>query len=243
MNAAKETPIKLNKETLEALLSQKETLKTIKKDQLINLYKLLDGKFSEEEIEEFEKLFNSFDPDQKNEMPVTQLGTALRILQQLPTDNEVAQLIETINPKKPEGEKKAASAAARKSAPPKKNSKGGAASAAAGEEEQVETIDFYKFLLGLGLYMRNPLEIADEIKAAFKVLDRSKQGYIMTADLREFLSQLGDCLTDEEINEMITLADTESNGKIEYEKFVDYMTTLKLSKKKGKKGKKKKKKK
>lgn len=248
MSSAKENQVKLNKETLEALLGQKDSLKGLKRDQMSNLYKLLDNKFTEEEFEEYEKLFNSFDPDQKNEMPVSQLGTALRILQQLPTDNEVLQLIETINPKKPEKEgqegksgteKKAVSA--RKSTTPG-GKKAGADGKGAEDKEVEETIDFYKFLLALGLYLRSPLEIADEIKAAFKVLDRSKQGYIMSADLREFLSQLGDCLTDEEINEMINMADTESNGRINYEAFVDYMTNLKLTKKKGK-GKKKKKKK
>lgn len=257
MNSAKdkEAPPKLNKETLEAVLSQKEQLKVIKKEHMTNLYKLLDNKFSEEEIEDFEKLFNSFDPDQKNEMPVSQLGTALRILQQMPTDNEVNQLVATINPKKPEGQqneaekKKKASLGARKSTAAASSAKKGGSSGGGNSSKdpnapEEETIDFYKFLLGLGLYLRNPAEIADEIKQAFKVLDRSKQGYIMAAELREFLSKLGDCLTDEEIDEMVKLGDSESNGRINYEMFVDYMTTLKISKKKkGKKGKKGKKKK
>lgn len=91
--------------------------------------------------------------------------------------------------------------------------------------------------------MRDPTEIADEIKKAFKVLDRHRSGYIMAADLREFLSKLGDCLTDEEVDEMLKIADTENNGQIHYEQFVDLMTNMKPAKKKGKKGKKGKKKK
>jgi calmodulin len=87
------------------------------------------------------------------------------------------------------------------------------------------------------------LEIADEIKKAFKVLDRSKQGYIMLADLRDFLTKLGDGLTDEELDEMIKLGDTESASRINYEEFIDLMTNMKPGgKKKGKKGKKGKKK-
>lgn len=109
--------------------------------------------------------------------------------------------------------------------------------------EEIETIDFYKFLQALGIYLRDPTEIADDIKKAFRVLDKSKQGYLMAADLREFLSKLGDCLTDEEIDEMIKISDTENNGQIRYEEFVDMMTNMKPEKKskKGKKGKKKKK--
>lgn len=112
-----------------------------------------------------------------------------------------------------------------------------------GEAEEVETIDFYKYLTALGLYIRDPTEIAEDIKKAFRVLDKSKQGYLMAADIREYLSKLGDCLTDEEIDELIKLADTESNGHIRYEEFVDMMTNMKPEKKKGKKGKKGKKKK
>lgn len=231
---AEDGPVKLNKETLEASLSQIEYLKGIKKDQMTNLCKMLDGKLSAEDLEECEKLFKSLDTEEKNEMPVSQLGTVLRILQQIPTDNELAILIETINPKKPENAEKK-----EEKKPDKKDKKGKDGK----DKEEIETIDFFKFMLALGLYMRDPVEIANDIKKAFKVLDRSKQGYIMAADLREFLSKLGDCLLDDEVDEMIKLADTESNGQIHYEAFVDLMTNMKPGKKKGKKGKKKKKKK
>ena len=97
-------------------------------------------------------------------------------------------------------------------------------------------INFFQFMHALALYMRDPNEIADEIKAAFKVLDRSKQGYIMVAELREFMQNLGDSLLDDELDAMIKLADTEGNGRVYYEQFVDMITNLKP--KKGKKGKK-----
>ena len=86
------------------------------------------------------------------------------------------------------------------------------------------------------------MDIADEIKKAFKILDRSKQGYIMLADLRDFLTKLGDGLTDEEVEEMIKLGDTENSSRINYEEFVDLMTSMKPGGKKGKKAKKGKKK-
>ncbi len=50
-----------------------------------------------------------------------------------------------------------------------------------------------------------------------KVLDRRNAGYLMAGDIRDFLSKLGDVLTDEEIDEMIKLADIEMNGQIKYE--------------------------
>jgi len=93
---------KLNKETLEPVLAQIEYLKGIKKDHLIELYKAFDGKVTQEDIEEFVKLFLTLDTEEKNEVPVSQLGTMMRMLQQIPTDNEVNQLADDINPEKKE---------------------------------------------------------------------------------------------------------------------------------------------
>ena len=81
---------KLNKDTLEASLVQIEYLKGLKKDQMTGLIKLLDNKCTADELEEYEKLFKSLDSEEKNEIPVTQLGTCLRILGQVPTDTEVS---------------------------------------------------------------------------------------------------------------------------------------------------------
>jgi Ca2+-binding EF-hand superfamily protein len=253
----KEPPVKLNKDSIEAAFSQIEYLKPCKKEHIQGLCKLFDSKISSDDIDEFEKLFRTFDSEEQNQMPQSQLGTALRILQQLPTENELNQLIEVVNPKKPEGEgakEKKKSAKGNKSAGKSANGgkkgkegkkggkkgKGGKEGGGGDEDEpEVIMIDFFKFLHALALYMRDPNEIADEIKKAFRVLDRQKQGYIMSVDLREFLSKLGDPLLDDEIDEMIKLADSENNGQINYEEFVDMMTNMKPGKKKkGKKGKK-----
>ena len=193
---------KLNKEALEAVLLQVDYLKGLKKDVLQDLYKGLDGKLTQDDVDEFVKLFQSLDTEEKNEIPVLQLGTMLRILRQIPTDNEINQLADDINP------------------------------------EKKETINFYQFIKAIAIIMRDPEEIADEIKKAFKILDRNKQGYLMAADIREFLTKQGDFLTDEEVDEMIKLADEENNGQIHYDMFVDLMLNMKTEKKKKKKGKK-----
>lgn len=234
---------KLNKETLEASFAQIEYLKGIKKDQMAGLCKMFDGKVTAEDVEEIEKLFKSLDVEEKNEMPVNQLGNVLRMLQQVPTEEEIVQLIETVNPKKADSQQQQQQQQQKadpKKADPKKDKSG-----KENPEEVVETIDFFKYMLALGLFLRDPQEIASEVKKAFKVLDRRNNGYLMAADLRDFLSKLGDVLTDEEIDEMIKIADTESNGQINYDQFVDMMTEMKPGggkKKKGKKGKKGKKK-
>jgi hypothetical protein len=63
--------VKLNKETLEASLTQIEYLKGIKKEQMSGLCKMFDNKVTSEDIEEFEKLFKNLDVEEKNEMPGT----------------------------------------------------------------------------------------------------------------------------------------------------------------------------
>jgi hypothetical protein len=146
--------VKLNKETIEASLQQIDYLKLIKRDQMIQLCKLFDGKVTAEDIDEFYKLFKSLDTEDINLIPVSQMGTCLRILQQMPTDNEVALLLEQINPKK-EGEdeekkskKKSASA---KKPPPKGKTTGKKSAKSAksnAESEEEDKIDFYKYILG-----------------------------------------------------------------------------------------------
>ena len=247
-NEKEKIKVKLNKETLEAKFTQIDYLKGVKKDQMTFLIKSFDGKLTEDAVDEIYKLFKSLDTEEKNEMPVTQLGTTLRILQQMPTDNEVQLLIDTINPKKPTSEspdkEKKPEKKPEKKADKKPAGKGGKGGKGGAEGEEEEKINFFQFMHALALYMRDPNEIADEIKQAFRVLDRSKQGYIMVADLRDFLSKLGDCLTDEEIDAMVKIGDTGGDGKIYYEQFVDLMVEMKPGKKKkGKKGKKGKKKK
>jgi hypothetical protein len=66
--------IKLRKEALEAALIQIEYLRGIKKDALLELCKGLDGKVTQDDVEEIENLFRSLDVEEKNEVPFLQLG-------------------------------------------------------------------------------------------------------------------------------------------------------------------------
>ncbi len=88
------------------------------------------------------------------------MGNVLRMLQQVPTEEEVAQLIETINPKKSDSQQNQQQQKSDpKKADPKKDKSG-----KENAEEVVETIDFFKYMLALGLFLRDPQEIASEVK-------------------------------------------------------------------------------
>ncbi|ELU09609.1 hypothetical protein CAPTEDRAFT_184797 [Capitella teleta] len=81
------------------------------------------------------------------------------------------------------------------------------------------TVDFKEFLT---MYARKKKDVAseeEEMRAAFKTFDRNGDGYISAAELRHVMMCLGEKLSDEEVKEMIRAADTDGNGKIDYQEF------------------------
>jgi len=58
-----------------------------------------------------------------------------------------------------------------------------------------------------------------ELKEAFRVLDKGNKGVIDVKDLRWILQSLGDDLTPDEIEDMITETDTDGSGTVDYEEF------------------------
>ncbi|KAJ7883401.1 calmodulin [Mycena olivaceomarginata] len=63
----------------------------------------------------------------------------------------------------------------------------------------------------------------EEIKEAFKVFDKDGNGCISAAELRHVMTNLGEKLSDNEVDEMIREADVDGDGQINYEEFVKMM--------------------
>ena len=53
------------------------------------------------------------------------------------------------------------------------------------------------------------------------MLDKDGKGFISVADLRQMMSNLGEGMTDEEVDEMINDADVDGDGMVNYNEFVD----------------------
>ncbi|KAL6056317.1 Calmodulin [Balamuthia mandrillaris] len=84
------------------------------------------------------------------------------------------------------------------------------------------TIDFPEFLTMMARKMQDA-EGEDEIREAFKVFDKDGNGQISAAELRHVMTNLGEKLSEEEVNEMIREADVDDDGMINYEEFVKMM--------------------
>ena len=63
----------------------------------------------------------------------------------------------------------------------------------------------------------NNTDTEDELKEAFKVFDKDGTGFISAAQLREVMKNLGEDLTDEEVDDMIKSADTDGDGQMSFD--------------------------
>lgn len=78
------------------------------------------------------------------------------------------------------------------------------------------TIDFSEFLSMLAR-KKKEADTEEELKGAFKVFDKDNNGYISADELRHVMTNLGEKLTDEEVEEMIKEADVDGDGQVNYE--------------------------
>ena len=60
----------------------------------------------------------------------------------------------------------------------------------------------------------------DEIRQAFKVFDKDGNGFITADELAIVMANLGEKLSPSELKEMMKEADSNGDGKIDYEEFV-----------------------
>ena len=84
------------------------------------------------------------------------------------------------------------------------------------------SIGFDEFVNLMSKIYKNT-DTEEEILEAFKVFDRDGNGLIDAAELKYVLTNLGEKLTDEEVDEMIREADIDGDGQINYEEFVKVM--------------------
>lgn len=61
------------------------------------------------------------------------------------------------------------------------------------------------------------------IRETFRFIDKRGDGYITSGELRHVMLNIGEKLSDEEIDELINEADVDMDGLIDYQEFAQMM--------------------
>ncbi|XP_059484906.1 calmodulin-beta-like isoform X1 [Neocloeon triangulifer] len=85
------------------------------------------------------------------------------------------------------------------------------------------TIEFNEFLQMMSKKMRGA-DNEEELREAFRVFDKNNDGLISSIELRHVMTNLGEKLSDEEVDDMIKEADLDGDGMVNYEEFVMILT-------------------
>ena len=95
------------------------------------------------------------------------------------------------------------------------------------DKEGSGVIEFQDFLdlMTVKMAERDPLE---EIRKAFRLFDDDETGKISLKNLRRVAKELGETMTDEELQEMIDEADRDGDGEISEEEFIRIMKKTNL---------------
>ncbi|KAL4869489.1 hypothetical protein BDV12DRAFT_167821 [Aspergillus spectabilis] len=89
--------------------------------------------------------------------------------------------------------------------------------------DRTGTIDFDEFLIMMSRKVKDSDPEA-ELREAFAVFDKDKSGSISADELRQVLRSIGDDVSDNDVDEMLRLADVNGDGSIDYEEFVKLMS-------------------
>uniref|UniRef100_A0A8C2YNJ7 Centrin-4-like n=2 Tax=Chinchilla lanigera TaxID=34839 RepID=A0A8C2YNJ7_CHILA len=90
------------------------------------------------------------------------------------------------------------------------------------DQEGVGTINFENFLAIMSIKMSEQDE-KEEILKAFKLFDDDNTGSITLNNIKRVAKELGENLTDNELQEMLSEADSDGDGAINEEEFLRIM--------------------
>ena len=84
------------------------------------------------------------------------------------------------------------------------------------------TLDFPEFLQMMAT-KHNDEKNEGEVKEAFRFFDKDGNGHISSYEFRQVMQNLGEKLTEKEIDHMLLEADRDGDGQINYEEFFTWM--------------------
>ena len=83
-------------------------------------------------------------------------------------------------------------------------------------------VDFSEFLSLLANTMK-PVDLEEDLLEVFKVYDRDGNGYITAGELYNVMQKMGEEVTMEEVNAIISEADTDNDSQVNYKDFLRIM--------------------
>jgi len=87
------------------------------------------------------------------------------------------------------------------------------------DEKKTRKIAFPEFLMLISRKIQD-IDEEEELRQAFKIFDRDNKNFISTAELKYVMKNLGEKLSETEVDDMIKEADPENTGKLDYHGFV-----------------------
>ncbi|KAI0209246.1 putative calmodulin-like protein 2 [Lamellibrachia satsuma] len=86
-------------------------------------------------------------------------------------------------------------------------------------------IEFDEFCSMMARHLHDEDNKEEFLRDAFRKFDQDGNGRITADELRHVMHNLGETMTDDEIDEMIRAADTDGDGQIDYEEFFQMMVS------------------
>ncbi|TRY96643.1 hypothetical protein DNTS_024260 [Danionella cerebrum] len=158
---------------------------------------------SEEMIAEFKAAFDMFDTDGGGDISTKELGTVMRMLGQNPTREELDAIIEEV------------------------------------DEDGSGTIDFEEFLVMMVQQLKEDQagKSEEELSECFRIFDKyvpyitellikNQDGFIDREEFGDILHATGEPVTEEDIDELMSDADTNKDGKIDFDEFLKMMENV-----------------
>ena len=90
------------------------------------------------------------------------------------------------------------------------------------DQDDYGRVDFAEFLIMMARKMQDR-DSEEDIKEAFRVFDKEGNGFITASELRHVLSNLGETLTEKQVEEILADADVDGDGQINYDELVKMM--------------------
>jgi len=88
--------------------------------------------------------------------------------------------------------------------------------------DQSGTVDFEEFLKMMTTETKG-VDLEQEMRSAFKVFDVDGSGTISPDEIFKLMASLGENLSEEEIKSMVKEVDSNGDGSIDYEEFVNFI--------------------